>query len=331
MLILIKKISLFWVYRFQRSFCLYHSACELCTSWSFLQELWGNRSLGRRLLAHPGQKGVEFWKQWHLCRVTAIVLHLLEIQHGMVGPLSRQFELTMSGCWHTPFSCLYSKDGVPLFPQTLQSRYWSWTLLVVVLSISLFLRPGFRPFCVPCSLRTGRNIQPEWILRAPWCLWHLCLLFWLLTCLLACAAKNVRRESRLFFRNAGSPYISQDFPLEYQLEDPHLVLTFPEGSFPSFWSVWLTCARPHEGHQLSCHPSLQDSLLPSPFKMPALSYHVNAPSLEVVELQLDVQVVPTGRLCLELVWEAGAVGAQSRKGLLIKLTWCLCLYFADQA
>lgn len=47
------------------------------------------------------------------------------------------------------------------------------------------------------------------------------------------------------------------------------------------------------------------------------------PVQEVVELQLDVQVVPTGRACLELVWEAGAVAAQSRKGSLIKLTCCL--------
>lgn len=58
----------------------------------------------------------------------------------------------------------------------------------------------------------------------------------------------------------------------------------------------------------------------SPFKMPDLSYHVSAPSLEVVELQLEVQVVPTGGACLELVWEAGAVAAQSRKGSLIKVT-----------
>lgn len=57
--------------------------------------------------------------------------------------------------------------------------------------------------------------------------------------------------------------------------------------------------------------------------MPALSYHVHAPSLEVVELQLEVQVVPTGRECLELVSEAVAVAAQRSKGSLIKLTGCL--------
>lgn len=151
------KISLFWERGLWRSLCPYHGACALYTSWSFLQEPWGNHSLGRilacrRLLAYPGQKGVEFWTQWHLCRVTPIVLHLLGIQHGMAGPLSRQFELTMSECWQTPFSRLYSTDGVPLFPPTLQSRYWSWTPLDVVLLISSFLSPGFRPFSVPCSL-----------------------------------------------------------------------------------------------------------------------------------------------------------------------------------
>lgn len=57
--------------------------------------------------------------------------------------------------------------------------------------------------------------------------------------------------------------------------------------------------------------------------MPALSYHVYAPSLEVVELQLEVQVVPTGRECLELVSEMVAVAAQRSKGSLIKLTGCL--------
>lgn len=59
------KISLFWERGLWRSLCPYRGACALYTSWSFLQEPWGNHSLGRilacrRLLAYPGQKGVEF-------------------------------------------------------------------------------------------------------------------------------------------------------------------------------------------------------------------------------------------------------------------------------
>lgn len=67
--------------------------------------------------------------------------------------------------------------------------------------------------------------------------------------------------------------------------------------------------------------------------MPALSYHVHAPSLEVVEIQLEVQVVPTGRECLELVWEAGAVAATEQQGVTnqTNMISLMCLYFADQA
>lgn len=96
------------------------------------------------------------------------------------------------------------------------------------------------------------SLSEYWELLLTWCLCRLSVLFWLLTSLLACAAKNVRKESRLFFRNAGSPYTSQDFPLVDQFEDPHLVLTFRKGSFPSLWSLWLTCARPGHMKATNC-------------------------------------------------------------------------------
>lgn len=226
-------------------FCPYCSASWAVYVLSFLQEPRVNHNLCgilvcRRLLAHPGQKAVEFWKQWHLCTVTPVVLHLLGIHHDMAGPLSRQFELTVSGCWQTPFSRLYSTDGVPLFPPTLQSRYWSWAPLDVVLLISPFPSLQSRFYTFLCSLQPVAweqvgifNLSEYWELLLTWCLCHLSLLFWLLTGLLACAARNVRRESRLLFRDAGSPFPSQDFSLSDQFEDLHLVLILPKASFPS--------------------------------------------------------------------------------------------------
>ena len=273
---------------------------ELCTCWSFLQEPRVNHNLCsilvcRRLLAHPGQKAVEFWKQWHLCRVTPVVLHLLGIHHDMAGPLSRQFELTMSGCWQTPFSRLYSTDGVPLFPPTLQSRYWSWAPLDVVLLISSFpsLRSRFYTFLCPVQSVAWEQVgifslSEYWELLLTRCLCHLSLLFWLLASLLACAARNVRKESRLLLRDAGSPYPSQDFPLSDQFEDLHLALTLPKASFPSLWTVLLSSVSGHmKGTNCLPLPLIKThkliALLPPPFKMPALSYDVCAPSLVLIE------------------------------------------------
>lgn len=73
---------------------------ELCMYWASRQEPQVDHtvSVWRRLLARAGQKAVEFWQQWHLCRVTPVVLHLSGIHHDMAGPLCRQCELTMSGC-----------------------------------------------------------------------------------------------------------------------------------------------------------------------------------------------------------------------------------------
>lgn len=244
--------------------------CELCTYWSSLQEPRVNHNLCsilvcRKLLAHPGQKADEFWKEWHLCRVTPVVLHLLGIHHDMAGPLSRQFELTMSGCWQTPFSRLYSTDGVPLFPPTLQSRYWSWAPLDVVLLISSFPSLQSRFYTFLCPLKPVAweqvgifSLSEYWELLLTWCLCHLSLLFWLLTSLLACAARNVRKESRLLFRDVESPYPSQYFPVSDQFEDLHLALTLPKASFPSLWIVLLssvsghmkgTCCLPHTLNQ----------------------------------------------------------------------------------
>lgn len=97
---LIKKISPFktsgHVVPGNVSFC----PGELCMDWASLQKPQIDHSVSvcRRSLAHPDQNAAEFWQQWHLCRVTPIVLHLSGIHHDMAGPLRRQCELTMSGC-----------------------------------------------------------------------------------------------------------------------------------------------------------------------------------------------------------------------------------------
>lgn len=129
-------------------------------------------------------------------------------------------------------------------------------------------------FVVPWKQVGIFSLSEYWELLLTWCLCYLCLLFWLLTSLLAYAARSVRRDSRLFFVNAGSPDTSQDFPLVYKFEDPHLVLTFPKGIFPlplecvinlcqATWRAPSLSSRPTFLPHLKCQPCLTMSMLPA--------------------------------------------------------------------